>query len=647
MKNNEYSYPVFLITSGLAKSGHLVDLAPGQFGVFHRNPSQYVATSPKERDELFLAIGSVRKFDKLGQQAGYKLPTESSYFRVKDIRSFEVSDPSKKMKSNTISVGFSGGSCSEGIKFKCDTTYTLNVIVTGSPALRELGRPYYRTFSYNTGCCPKDNCVDCESSASDCQKHTKAIVEMINKDVESVQIGLKARFVTSTYKTPVFNQKKYSIEVCDDGDQNALNAIQANVGKLGKVVKVSRKDCKSVYEYCGDSVATSYTPSQSVSLAVCGTCPTGFTLVPDLQTVTVIRPIESTTDTSTTAAQAIVANAIAGSYGGANALFNSANGATVSATFTVAAGVTPVAVLSDQVVLGIVRKATCNPTSAVTPIDWTPGAPAYKAKRKLKITLKRAECSNLDRLAELTAYYNTNPEYVPTSLVKLPGSVGCEDCYEIEQWSKGCMTDDCLSPDAAQFNSFGSFLGELWEVVPEVLPVDLNRKCGFTLEAELTERYLSNCAFSSEDFYETEPMHIEAGWEVNYPEVCSADELPVIKDKGGVQYIRQSGETIVRQLIEGSAYDWACGYSDDPLMRERLGQELLNQVDRKAFYKIYYLKFLEARVGSNAFAEQPRLFEPVIFVKDTDPVAFELENYLTKITSLVNVNLTKRENHTW
>jgi hypothetical protein len=647
MKNNAYSYPVFVATGGLATSGHVTDLAPGQLGVFYREPSQNVATSPKERDEIFLAIGSVRKYDKLGQIAGYKQPSESSYFRVKDIESFEIANPSKELKSNIISVGFSGGSCSEGIKFQCDTNYVFTITITGSPVLREFGKPLIKTLSYNTGCCPGTGCDTCQDTLLDCETHTKNIVELINKEVELTQAGLKSRYVSNTYVAPVANKTKYSLTVCDDGDQNALNAVQAKVGKLGLIYRKARKDCKSEYEYCGDAQAPNFIPTQSVAFATCGVCELGYTLVPASQVVIVKQPVQSTTDTSTDAAKLALATTIATSYTGTSPIFQTTDGATVTVSFEVPVGTVLTPLLSDVITLGIIKAESCVPTAAATPIAWVVSGTAYKVKRKLKVTLQRVECSGADRLAELTAHYANHPEVVAGSIVKLPGSTGCEDCYEIEQWSKGCMSDECLATDSANFNEFGSFIGQLWEVVPTVPVVDLTRKCGFTLQAHIDEQTLSNCSFSKDDFYETEPIHLEFSWEVNYPDVCSTDLLPKIKNKGGEKYLRQSGEAIVRMLIDSSAYDWACGYSDDPLMRERLGQELLNQVDRKAFYKIYYLKFVEARAGVNTFAEQPRRFEPMIIVKDTDPISGQIETSFGKLSAVAGVSLTNREDTKW
>lgn len=736
MKNNAYSYPAFVVTGGLATSGHVTDLAPGQVGIFYREPSQNVATSPKERDELFLAIGSVRKFDKIGQMAGYKQPTESAYFRVKDIESFEVSNPSKELKSNIISVGYSGGSCSEGIKFQCDTSYVFTITITGSPVLREFGKPLIKTLSYHTGCCPGDGCTTCEETLLDCETHTKAIVELINNEVELTQAGLKSRYVSNTYVAPTPNKTKYALSVCDDGDQNALNAVQAKVGNLGVIYRKSRKDCKSEYEYCGDSAAADFTPSQSVALAVCGACEAGYTLSPAARVFTVVRPLAGTenlvgdvakqtfADTIGTAYEAtgvltfdgatavdpvtnritvtahglnlnapvlyadgggtqvvgltdatvyfvksiVDANTItlSATAGGAviditadgvgaahtltpqiTATFLSTNGATASVQLSIPRSTAIVALLSDTVVESFATEAICTPTVAATPIAWTVSGTAYKVKRKLKITLQRQDCAGGDRLAELTAYYSTHPEVVANSIVKLGGSVGCEDCYEIEQWSKGCMADECLATDSANFNEFGSFLGQLWEVVPVVPAVDLTRKCGFTLQAHIDEQTLSNCAFSKDDFYETEPIHLEFSWEVNYPDVCSADLLPKIKNKGGEKYLRQTGEAVVRMLIESGAYDWACGYSDEPIMRERLGQELLNQVDRKAFYKIYYIKFTEARAGVNTFAEQPRKFEPILIVKETDPVSSTIEKSFGKLAAVAGVSLSDRSDIKW
>jgi len=719
MHNQEYNFPVFVVNSGIATSGHVNDIAPGQLGLYSRN-NYSVVSSPSPREEIFFAMGSTRKYDSIGDVSGLKDSEKSTFFKVKDVVNFEVSNAQKITRSNKLSIGYSGASDSLGIKYECDKNYVLKIYLKGSPILRYFGKPLEKIISYNTGCCGED-CATCPDTTLDCELHTKAIVKLINDEIELKQVGVKARFVSNLYSAPsvqatgtavvtgtavssvtivnggtgytsgtvtftgdgtgatgtttVVNgvitavtitaggsgyssapiatfsapsnrRNKYCLEVCDNGDTPALQAIQTNAGVAGVVTRTGRADCKSQYTYCGDVAAGNFTPTQDVLLSICGVCPTGYTAVAAMDTITIVRPITPSTNLSTIGAQATYAGTIATAYTAyspINARFNSQSGATASVSFEVPTGTVVVALLSDTVIVGVKIEASCSPSVAATAIAWTVCGTAYKTKRKLKVTLQRTDCNDADRLSELTAFYATTPNVVSGTILKLSGSVGCEDTYTIEQWSNGCLTDDCLATDSGDYTNLGSFDGQVWTVVPEVVSVNPTRKCGFTIQAEVPETVFGDCSFDPQDFYENEPPHLEAIWELNYPDTCKLGSLPVIKNVEEQLYRRQSGEWVIRKLIEWSAYHWASSWNVNPRFREALGQEVLSQVDRNAFYKVYYTKFVESRAGVNTFAEQPRIFEPLVIFKETDAASGTFEKMFAKAISSTNIVLNKRE----
>lgn len=723
MHNQEYSYPVFMVNSGIATSGHKSDIAPGQLGLFSRN-TYNVVTTPSAREEVFFAFGSTRKFDKLGDMAGYQQPEISSFFKVKDVQNFEVSFPQKESKSNKVSVGYSGGSCSESLAFECGKNYVLKFYLKGSPLLRYFGKPLEKIISYNTGCCPNTDCTTgCDDYVVDPAFHTKAIVELINNELELKQAGAKARFVASdyvavsvlatgtatigagavtgvtgivggkgytngatvtfggpginaagtvtvvngvvtavvitvpgtgyvsvptvTFSNPANMKTKYCLEVCDNGDNLALAQVQTNVGNKGRVISTGRKDCKSLYEYCGDVIAADLVPTQEVALAICGACAPGYTLVAATDSYTIERVLAPGTVLVTNGDKTTFANAIATAYSGSGAVFNSLGSGVAFVTIQVPKDTVVTSINSDIITKGITKEASCVPTVLATPIEWVACGTAYKVSRKLKITLSRTDCAGADRLAELTAFYATNPDIVVDSLVKLGGSVGCEDCYEISQWSKGCMTDECLATDSAEFDTLGSFGGVLWEVVPEVAAIVPGRKVGFTVEFSIPEVFFSNASFDPNEFYEDEPISLEVAWELNYPDTCAIGALPKIKDVRSQKFRRQSGEWVMRKLIEWQAYHWGESFNTNPRIREALGQEILTQVDRKAFYKVYYTKFVESRAGVNTFAEQPRVFEPLIIFKESDARAADFEKMYGTAIASQGISLNLREDTNW
>jgi hypothetical protein len=307
-------------------------------------------------------------------------------------------------------------------------------------------------------------------------------------------------------------------------------------------------------------------------------------------------------------------------------------------------GVELTALLSDSVTLTEEVDTTCTPTAAST-VAWVATAGVgYRQTRELCISLNRNECTDGDRLAELQAFYANNPLYVADSLAVVAGD-DCRDSYTLDQYADGFSTDGCLSTEPGVFSDFGAYDGQVWEVVPVAAAAfDEAKRCGLEISAIIPEKYYSDCAMELKDYWEDEPIRLEVAWihdsYTGFPEGCTT-EFPAAKRTQVGAVANQSGEWLLREYIKAGAYEnFSCDY-DNPRMREILDSNRRQQVDRKAFYRIYYLQANVFRKAHN-FGQHPETFEAMIAFKEGDPKAAEFELAFGSVLSKFDISLKKR-----
>ncbi len=373
----------------------------------------------------------------------------------------------------------------------------------------------------------------------------------------------------------------------------------------------------------------------------------------DNTTYYVIKLTANTFKVATTYANAIAGTAINITGTGNNAqtftpaiasTFLSQNGAVATIELKTGHGSVITALLSDTATLVDSVGTTCTPASPST-VAWTAiNGVGHRDTRELCISLNRLDCSGGDRLTELAAFLVNNPLYVANSLAKVSGD-GCRDSYTISQYADGFSTDGCLSSQPATFSDFGGYDNETWSVVVNALPAyDANKKCGLEISASIPERYLSDCAFELNDFWEDEPIRLEVSWihdaYTGWPQDCVA-AFPAAKRVQAGAVANGTGEWLLREYIKAGAYEnFSCDY-DNPRLREILDSNRRAQIDRKTFYRIYYLQAKTHR-QDYGFGQAPEVFEAMIAFKEGDPKAAEFELAFGSVLSKFGVSLKKR-----
>ena len=159
--------------------------------------------------------------------------------------------------------------------------------------------------------------------------------------------------------------------------------------------------------------------------------------------------------------------------------------------------------------------------------------------------------------------------------------------------------------------------------------------------------YFSDCSLNIEDFYETEPIRLEVSWIVNnvteIPGNCERSGIPNAKKRQKSLIARQSGEWMLREYLRNGAYEpFVLEDSNSPRMREVTDQNRRNQIDRNAFYKLYYLQYKTER-GDTNFDEKSEICEAMICFKEGDPEQAVFENSFLSVLSKFGIDLKERK----
>lgn len=328
MENFSYHVPFYVVTGGVATSGHSSDLTAGRIGLFDRATFS-VATAIGNGKEFFFAQGATGGLDWYGQPV--RNSHKSPFFFGKDIdeEGIYLSRPQRLVNEEWV-IGFNGGPSSRSLSYETGVPLRIKFYFHGQPVYRFFNGPKEYVVSYT----PKEDCVDpcegndCPDAITDCLTHTTALIDLINNHTELRKFGVSAKLVTADYEAATTNMTKYCLTVCDNGDAQALNNVIAQAPIGSKVVRTVRSGSMSTYQICISDDADApedFTQAGSVALAVCGECPAGSTLVAAGDTYIVTRALAGSEDLNDSVARQTYADLVGTSYETAGAYtFNGA-----------------------------------------------------------------------------------------------------------------------------------------------------------------------------------------------------------------------------------------------------------------------------------------------------------------------------------
>jgi len=737
MENNSYHVPFYVVTGGVAASGHSADLTSGKVGIFDRATFS-VATSIGNGKEFFFAQGAFGGLDWYGQPVTNS--HKSPFFFGHDVEDMYLSRPQTIANEEWV-IGFNGGPSSKSLSYETGKAIRIKFYFHGQPVYRFFNGPKEYVVSYT----PKEDCTtpcagnDCPDPITDCLTHTQALINSINKHTELRKFGVSAKLVTADYSAAATTMIKWCLDLCDNGDALSLQAVQAQAPSGSTVVRTARDGSTSTYQICIDdaeSQPTSFAYYGDVLLAVCGVCPAGSTLSSGTNTYFVNRPLAGTEDLSGSTPRQTYADVIGTAYevatkvtinsevANTNVTTNtvtkvahglntgdkvtySKNGGTaitgitdatdyyiikvdadtiafattaalayagtkrdltvvgvgtdhlltpvITATFisndqgvatvklVTTSGIDLVALLGDSVTLASSEGPVCtwaNPSA----VAWTNCGTGINSVRTLRLSnINQLDCNGESRVDDIKAALAGVVGINIASVTKIAGT-NCKDDYTVTQSSQDCLDEGCLTSNVTfTYDTIPAFENSSWVVVPETVIANASRKCGIRVTAGYIDPKFGNCSFNPMDYYETEPIKMEISLLGEDDDVCDVANWPTVSQSRIGRIARQSGEYVVREVImKTEAYlKHINQFSLEPRMREAFDQNLLQTVDRSAFYNLYYVRF-KASYGVNGFRKKSvqETFTAVFAFKEGDVAATTFENnVLSVITAKSGVTL--------
>lgn len=655
MENFSYHIPFYVVTGGVATSGHSSDLTGGKIGLFDRQNFS-VATGIGNGKEFFFAQGAIGGLDWYGQPITES--HKSPFFYGKDVEDMYLSNPVRPVNEEWV-IGYNGSPSSNSLSFATGVPTRIKFYFHGEPTYRFFNSPKEYVVSYT----PKEDCTtpceagDCPEGIADCLTHTQALIDAINTHTELRKFGVQAKLVRNDYTPGATTMIKWCLTLCDNGDGSALKAVQAQAPVGSVVTRTERIGSLSTYTICIDDALTpaAFQQTGSVLQAVCEDCPEDSFLIPAKDVYIVKRPIVGGEDFSTAASRDAYANTIWSAYATAAGVTTStsttstttaAGTANADATFVgqdgslaivklkFAAGSNITALGADILEFSHTEQAVCvfdTPAS----IAWTNCGTGISSSRTLRIkNINRPDCdADGDRIEDLTAAL-AGVRGILIGTLTLEAGDGCKDDYTVQQNSLDCLDEACLTQNVTfTYDTLPAFENSSWEVVPVDVVEDDTRRCGIRVTAAYIDPQFGNCSFNPMDYYNMEPLKMEVSLLQEDGDRCDAANWPTVSQSRIGKIGRQSGEYVVREVImKTDAYlKHVDQFSLEPRMREAFDMNLLSSVDRKAFYKLYYVRFDASYGKSFRKKEVKEQFTAVFAFKEGDPAAIQFESQVLDV----------------
>lgn len=646
----ELPYPVIIGTGSVMTSGGTENLTSGQVALVDASTYQALNSGATvvQHPKVLIASGSWHTVDSLSKFiGGLTQSIKTQDFYAKDVLEFHRSKPIP-LTQDIIQIGWDGINACDSLAFNCGESYFFKVDVSGEDVFRTYSRPLYRFIELRTDCCSSTG--DCATGCNDTTDPTyyaQQLANLINNDVE-LKYFVKAEAVISTYTATTPNYRSYQIQVCDNGDVVALAQIQAAYpGK--SISRVARVTSTSTYQYTdliSNGAPANYTPTGAILLAVCSTCPSGYTEVPSYDYYIVRRPIAGSENFAGGTASFIAT--VLSDYSGVSgsAVFLGQDGAVALVQFKIATGTTVTAVKDDVTIFSHTNVAVCTPPAGSS-IAWVTYQNLYKGTRTQSLVLNKV-CGTSNQLTAVQAFYANDPSIVAGSIV-ISQSGTCADTYQLSQYSDQAVIDDCLSPAPVTYSNVQSFGGFAWKtgacLTSNVAPAYPASPvyAGVRITGAYADTRFGNCSFEPTDYFSQRPLRIHADQVLEDGSPCDTGAKVTRLQNGTVA--TQTGEYMIRQYLKAASLEAYNAWSCDPRIREVLDQQVLSFIDRTALYNIYYLVYTMDRFRANFATMQPNdKFETIIaFPTTVDTTTFE--TVFGGFFSQVGVYLQDRDNY--
>lgn len=643
MTPSNYSHPIFIAESTV-NAGYTKYLGFGQVGFFEYLTGAAVSTTTKSSTPVIFATGSYHTKDKLGDyNQGLSKTIKTVSFLPKDIVGFRKS-PSITAVPEQVVMGYDGTNPTDTLKFLCGQKYSFQVRVWGEGVNNIYTRPIVRTFTLSTECCNDDCSTGCTPTELGRDLYAQKLADLINADVELGAKGfVSAAAIISNVASHSTTYTEYDLSICDNGDVAALGDIQAAyIGSGYTITLKSRVGSTSTYSLTKLTGAPAdFTPTLPIYLEVCGSCPTGYSVVNGTDSWIVKRPLASGDTLASSGQQTTYANAVGAAYASALSVTVSsktfiANTGSVSIVqIVVPIGTAVTALLSDEVSKVGSRAAACTPSSNSS-VSWTAQGTFYKGSRTLQLTINK-DCGGANRLTDITNYFAADVTAGNISGITVATAGTCSDVYQTVQYSDNLLQDGCLTNPTPVFSQLAPFEGVAW-VNASVSTGSTTAYAGIRLSANILNSPEFLDSFMPTDYYSVAPLHISIEQLFENGDTCNVWAKNVTTQRGVMP--NQTGHFLKREFIKGQAYTAYGEFFNDVRTREVLDQQgWMKLVDVNAQYTVYYLRVKQNTDVNTPTVTNQNYFEYPIWIKDgSDTVTFE--SYMNGFLSKFGVTMT-------
>ena len=509
---------VFVINNpALLTSGDSSNLAIGQLGIFNYDPNkdrlatgspnfavnkaiQLIAGTPDVPSNLLGAIANQSKVSKP--------------IKGKKITSWE-GRAAQRGQTQKITVGYDGYDSTKTLFAKCEESKTVFLKLSGGPidqVFHTEGKGLVRQYSVYSGCC--DDCGnDCDQVSAEAMADD--LVKQINSDpILSLgsrtgnKLVVATKVIGTTPPIAAYSLGQYLLNVCDNGDDIALGAVQAQYPGYG-VTRISRVDSNSTYQLFNASTPAPFNNSGLPVISDCPVCPAGYTLTTGLYAALVSRQDNG----STGATNAVISGYAASGSGQTVVQLIHQYGQSTYLVSTVNE-ISPIG-LDTVTQLGITRN-TCLLTSPST-IAWVVNNQYEAFGQTYTITLEDNICGT-SRLAELQAAY-------PSLVITDNGAgVGTMCVHNFSTVVYSALVAPGCPPAAPVFVAPDAFQGIEWTAI---LPTySGGYPVGVEVESAFVDLQTNECAYKFWN-YDAEPVFIEISQHSqdynDTPTLCAGD----------------------------------------------------------------------------------------------------------------------------
>lgn len=547
------------------------NLIPFEFGILDADTNSTLSLTSAPPSEFVFAVGSPNlKQATDGQKINrlYNPKNNDVTFRsekARNVTNLRFISPDVQDLTQVYYLGYNGIDACESINFECGKTYDFHIHAKGRAVRNVFGREFSEVVSVDAPCC--DASCGCVDGKVDCSLVIDNLLERFNSDLFWVNRFFKVEKVMSCEPAVTPPGKtaysEWTLTVCDNGDELALNEVQKQYPTVN-VVKKSRRAPYTTYSFTQLTATADPTDFSQTRTTVkgCTTCPNGFTSVAG--GFAYVVEIDNTNADTTLSAQLTAVQAV-----WATATYaEKVNFSYGTSTYYIVTSAAIATGTGDSRIVKTIGATvpTCVQTTPIT-TAWVERTGLYKITRDLVLTKQNDDCkSDPEELALVTASLAGRTDIVSGSLATSADSTSCIIRFEVSQYNNELLEDGCdvFGSDGAKFDSLPTYQGFRWETVPcEGWDVNENGcpippaadtaccQCGLKFTTLSFEEMYGDTVYDINEYEEKDfiDLSVSVYQPDGTPLACPTSNVPLFRKVKGAKLRSLKGRDVLKQIL--------------------------------------------------------------------------------------------------